>query len=740
MNDRFLVNPRQRGELLAGDHYAGLPELSQQSEIAPEGFDPKRVVSMIYRWRYLFAGILFLTLVCAGLWASLQTPLYRATATLELNPAPTRVVQTEERDEVTQSDRDFLSLQVGLIKSRSVAERVARALELGRDEMFLGEQPESADQARAQAVNKLMNNFAATGTASDRIMQLSFVHADPAVAARVANGYAEQAIESNFERAHAATARSRQFLNRRLEETRRDLERSERELIAYARQANIVNVVSAEGATSGDSAGGTLIASNLVALNQQLADAQNARIVAQQRYAQGSASAAAATESSSTVQALQQQKAQLQAQYEEKLQELLPEHPEMLAMKARLNGLDRQIRMSGGRTSSAVQGSLRAEMIAAQNRERELQGRINQLQGRLLDLNDRGVQYTILKRSVEANRSLYNGLLAQLGSENSSATRTSGIAVVDAATAPGAPFSPNIPRTLILALLGGCVLGYAGVFAADRMYDTINNPDDIKNLLRLPVLGVIPVAGKNQHLDELIADPQSPVAEAYHSTRASLQFVNAGGPPRTILFTSPGPGEGKTSSTIAIAGDFVAVGKRVVVIDADLRKPSLRGDSPGLSSVLAGAAPLHEALLHTEVTGLSLLPAGRIPPNPTALLTGRAFVDVVQALENDYDVVIIDGPPVMGLADAPLLSSVAEATVMILASGQTRRAAAEISMVRLRATGGNVVGAILNKFDRKGQGYSFDGGYGYNYSYGAKSRKRALIGLRTVDGEEQCAA
>jgi capsular exopolysaccharide synthesis family protein len=735
MNDRFLPRNSGGSALIPADQVSDPVSWSEQewhTHVPSLGL--QNFVNALFRWRWLFLAIVVATILGAAAWASFQTPLYRATATLELNPDPAQVVQTDDKQapDQAQSDRDFLALQLGLIKSRSVAERVARGLNLGRDTAFLRHSPSPEAGAEA-AVGSLMNGFSASGTTSDRIMEVSFVHPDPRVAAKIANRFADEAIESSFERALGTTARSREFLNRRLEATRRDLEKSERALIDYARTAKIINVVSSDAPTSGDSAGGTLVASNLVALNQQLADAQNARIVAQQRYAQAGAAAQAARASDSTVQSLQQQRAQLQAQYDQKLQTFQPDYPEMKALRAQIAGLDSQIAASGSRAASTVVGSLRADMIAAQKRESALQARINQLQSQFLDLNDRGVEYTILKRSVDANRSMYNALLQQLGVENSSATRTSSISIVDTAEVPSAPFSPNVPRTLLLALIAGMLLGSAGVVGADRFYDTINTPDDLKDI-GLPLLGVVPAAPKKELLDDLIADPRSPVAEAFHSARASLQFASSGGAPKTILFTSARAAEGKTSTAIAIAADFLGIGKRVVVVDADLRKPSLRGESPGLSGVLAKASTLEASLLVTDNPQLWLLPAGRLPPNPTALLEGHAIEDLLRALENRFDVVIMDGPPVLGFADAPLLSAVAEATVLVVAARSTSRSAARNAIARLQATGGKLVGGILNKFDRKAAGFGYgDTSYGYySYEYGGRTAKRSLIAPAAV--------
>jgi capsular exopolysaccharide synthesis family protein len=734
MYGRALANSSEDG--------GGLQQSATNRELAewkrsayddgPSLLDIPSIFSAIVRHRWVFLGVVAACLLAAIAWVATQTPLYRAEATLELNPSTTRVIDLDKgQEEAVQPDRDFLALQIGLMESRSLAERVARKLNLARNAAFLGHEPSGVTkEATTAAADQLMDNFSATGTTSDRIVKITYVHPNPAVAAQVVNAYADEAVESTFERAYESTARSRAFLQRQLETTRQELERSERELIAYAREANIVNVVTEEGATSGDSAGGTLVASNLVALNQQLADAQNARIVAEQRYRQAGASANAAAVADSTVQALQQQRAQAQAEYDQKLERYLPNHPEMVALKARIAGLQQQIAQASGRAASSVSGSLRADYVAAQNRERELQGKIKQLEGNLLDLNDRGVKYTILRRAVEANRSLYNALLAKLGEENSSGTKSSSVALIDNAQAPSAPFAPNIPRTLILALLGGIVLGTGAAIGLDRWRDTINSPDDVRDALGLRAIGIIPRLEKGQQVDDELRDPRSPVAEAYHSARAALQFMSTTEEtPKSILFTSSRAGEGKTTSVIALAADFISIGKRVVVIDADLRNPSIKGPAAegGLTAVLSERRALADEVRPTETPDLFLLHAGTPPLDPTVLLASNALARVIERLEREFDVVIIDGPPVLGLADAPLIASSAQATLLVIEAGKTRRGSAANAVNRLILGGGALVGAILTKFDGTTHGYGY-GDYGYGYTYDLKSEKRALIG------------
>ena len=286
-------DPRRMNELAFADEAAE----------ARSAFSLTNLLRVLFKWRWLFLAVVLLCVLFGAVSAYLTTPQYRARATLELNPAPAKVVQLGDSVDQRTSDPDFLALQVGLVKSRAVAERVARRLNLRANPAFIGrelDQPAS----EGEAVGILLDGFSASGTTSDRLMEISFVHPNPALAAQVTNNYAESFIESNIQRQFDTTAYSRNFLQQRLAATREKLEKSERDLMAYARQANILNIVSNDpgAASSTEAAGSSLAAANLLALNAQLADAQNARMIAQQRYQQASAAVASANLANSTVQ------------------------------------------------------------------------------------------------------------------------------------------------------------------------------------------------------------------------------------------------------------------------------------------------------------------------------------------------------------------------------------------------------------------------------------------------------
>jgi capsular exopolysaccharide synthesis family protein len=320
-----------------------------------------------------------------------------------------------------------------------------------------------------------------------------------------------------------------------------------------------------------------------------------------------------------------------------------------------------------------------------------------------------------------------------LKEEDTSATKDSNVAIVDLAQVPGAPFVPNTSRIMLLALLGGLVLGAMGAIGADYLEDTIKNPDDMTGRLNLPVIGVIPMLEKDQRLDEQLGNPRSVISEAFYSVRTALQFSTNEGLPKSIFITSSRASEGKTSSALAIATNLAGAGLGVLLIDADLRNPSLLPETRekvGLAGVLTRQGDVHSAIIRTEIDNLSLLPAGPAPPDPANLLAGVALGELIAELSNQYDVLIIDGPPILGLADAPLISAVCDATVLILEAGKTRRKIADTSISRLKMAGAAVMGGILNKFKEDKFTYGYDYGYGYGgkayaYAYDDKDKSKS---------------
>ena len=548
------------------------------------------------------------------------------------------------------------------------------------------------------------------------------------MAMRIANSLADNFIRTTLSRRYDATAYARTFLEDRLERTRRKLEDSEAKAVTYAGQQGIISLGGGTTNPSGQQSsipaeGSSITASDLTGLNSALIDARAKRIEAESRYQEAKrtgGSALAEVSSNSAINSLREQRAMLQAEYEKQSATLGPDYPTQVALHRQIAELDKQIRSETGRVSSSVESTYRE---AAQT-ERELQARVDSLKTNVIDLRRRSIQYNIYQRDVDTNRALYDALLQQYKETGVSAgVGTNNVSIVDAATLPGSPFKPSLRLNILLALLAGTALGCGLALILEQLAEAAVLPEEFQSKLGVPLLGTIPLLDKDQTAMDALRDRKAAVSEAYFSVFTAMQFITTHGLPRSIFVTSTQPSEGKSTTAVSLAVSIARVGKKVRLLDADMRNPSnhrtfgIENDA-GLSNMLVGEKELAEVAHATEVPTLFVVTAGHVPPNPAELLTGGSVQSLLARALTEFDHIVIDGPPVLGLADAPLLGSSAEATIFILETGRTRATQAKRAIARLNAVGASVLGAVLTKFDAKREGYGYSYGYGYDYSYG----------------------
>ncbi len=688
-----------------------------------------RIVS---EWRWLILGAIAVSLAGAIVITFLTTPLYRSQATIEINP-PTVEILDEGKTGTKSSawnDMEYLATQYGLLASRSLAQRVAQELNLTSNELFANP---SADPARRlkSATGVLAKNFEVDPIQGSRLIRIYYTTESPALAAQITNSFADNFINSNLERRYEASSYAREFLERQIAKVKGELENSERQLVAYAQQQGIINTYTpAPGGGSGADTS-SLQGISLVSINEALAAAQARRIAAEQRYRQGMA-VGATTDVTASTQLLRQQVAQLESEYQEKLASFKPDYPDMVRLRSRIDALNQQIRREAGTVAGSRANTLLADYRAAAAEERSLQAKVNELKGSVLNLRGRSIEYNILQREVDTNRSLYDALLQrykEIGVAGGIGTNTA--SVVDRAEPPGRPYKPNLMANLLIGLLLGLIGGISAALALEFVNDTIKTPDDVRDKLQLASLGVIPRKKGSGTIADELKDQASPIYEAYFSLRTSLQFTTETGAPKSLLITSTRASEGKSSTTLALAQNFARLGSSVLLIDADLRKPAfVTGLEPneGLSKLLTNIEPLQQHVMKTQFENLSLLPCGPLPPNPAELLASPRLKAIIAEAIGQYDMVIIDGPPVLGLADAPLLASVCRGTLLVVESAKTRTKAAVDAINRLNAPGGHIIGAVLTKFRHQVHGYGY--GYGYEpYRYGAVSSREREIQL-----------
>jgi capsular exopolysaccharide synthesis family protein len=696
-----------------------------------------RIVS---EWRWLILGAVAVGLAGAIVATFLTTPLYRATATLEMNPPTVEIMDPTKgggQMRMGGDERSFLATQYGLLSSQALAQRVAQDLNLASNKDFVSQKLDRNLRVKIAGA-AVAGNFTVKPVEGSRLVRISYSSPSPTLAAQITNAYADDFINSNLERRFAATAYARNFLERQIAKTKAELENSERQLVAYAQSRQIINLgagASSDQSKSGSSSdASSLQGAELVQLNNALAAAQTRRVQAEQAYR--NQAHVQTTEVTQSTAALRNQIGELESQYQEKLSTFRPEYPAMVQLRARIDALQAQAKREQNMVSGSHAATLLAEYQAAAAAERALQGRVNQLKAAVLGVRGDNIQYNILQREVDTNRALYDALLQrykEIGVGAGVGTNT--VSIVDRADPPGGPYKPNLMLNLLVGLALGLVAGLGAALALEFLNDTIKTPEDVREKLQLPSLGVIPRKKGNDALAEELKDQTSPISEAYYSLRTSLQFTTETGAPKTLLITSTRAAEGKSSTTLALAQNFARLGHKVLLIDGDLRKPAfVTGSDPdeGLSKLLTNSDPLTKHVLKTQFENLSLLPCGPLPPNPAELLASSRLKTVIAEALNQYDMVIVDGPPVLGLADAPLLAGVCRATLLVVESGKTRTRAAVEAIARLKNAGGNIVGAVLTKYHQRAHGYGY--GYGYEpYRYGGiggREREIKLIAQR----------
>jgi succinoglycan biosynthesis transport protein ExoP len=692
-----------------------------------------RIVS---EWRWLILGAVAVGIAGAIVITFLTTPLYRSQVTLEVNPPQ---IQPVDQSKVSSAgsqgyfdERAYIATQIGLLQSRSLAQRVAEDLNLASKPGLASAGADRATRLR-NATRGLAGGFSAKPVPDSRLITLTYTSPSPALAAQVTQSFADNFINSKLQRRYESTSYARNFLEGQIGHLRGELENSERQLVAYAQREGIINTASGDPAKSdGSSDGNSLQGASLVAINQALAEAQTKRIAAEEAY-RNEMRVGTTSEVNDSTQALRQLRATAESDYQEKLSSFKPDYPEMVARKAHIDALDQQIRRESGTVASGRSNTLLAQYRAAAASERSLQGKVNQLKGAVLNLRGRSIQYNILQRAVEATRAQYDSLLGRLRDITvAGGVGVNDVSIVDRAEIPTVPFKPNLMLNLLVGLALGLVGGMGAALALEFLNDTVKTPEDVRDKLRLPSLGVIPKKKGSDALAEELKDQSSAISEAYYSLRTSLQFTTDTGAPKSLLITSTRAAEGKSSTTLALAQNFARLGNRVLLIDGDLRKPAFvtgTDAEEGLSKVLTNHDPLERHILATQFENLWLLPCGPLPPNPAELLASPRLKAVLAEALTRFDMVIVDGPPVLGLADAPLLAGACRASLLVVESGKTRTKAALDAVARLRGSGGNLVGAVLTKFQARAHGYGYGYGYGYEpyrYGGGVSSRDREI--------------
>jgi capsular exopolysaccharide synthesis family protein len=662
-----------------------------------------------------------------GLLATfLATPQYTSTTRIEILPdVPVATSVEGQRDKALVNEVSFYNTQYSLLQSESLAERVVRAGNLTADKDFLAafklDNPDasmtSAERRNRtrQVVRILLTQQSVSPVRNSSLVDVSFSTPSPFLSSKLANLWAQQFLLSSIDRRFAATSDARKYLEARLTSLRQNLEASERSLINYSTNKGIVTI-SSQTDTNGRTQSQTLVASDIEAISEALAKARELRIAAEAELS--NTLTVNGTAMASTISSLRQKRAETEAELAQQRTIFADSYPTVVALRAELENLDRSIAKETARTS---QGN-REAYNAATKRERDLQAELDRLTRKYNEQQRDSIEMAILQREVDSNRQLYEGLLQRYKEIGVAGVGTNNISVVDVAKVPNSPSSPNLALNLALALFLGLALASGLIFVLEKMDSSIRDPQDVVKRFGLPLLGTIPEI-LDQPIAEAITNKKSPIYEAYFSLKTNLTFLTSHGAPRSIMLTSSRPQEGKSNSSLCLATVLAATGKSVVLVDADVRNPSQNHylgvpNQRGLSHYLAGDNDLEGMMVTLPKYGFSLITAGKVPPNAAELLGSERLDQLIATLLERFDHVLIDSPPLLGLADAPLIARRVEGVLFTIEANSTRVRAIGTALTRLRMAGAKIFGAIVTKVGPKNLAYGYGYGYGYGYSYG----------------------
>lgn len=716
----YQDNLTQPGGTIADGNQALMRSVSLRSLWAPA-----------YRSRYAIICIFIFMFSLAAIATLLIQPRYRATATVEIRSETQKVLGTEDTDEGGTSPTDasrFLDTQLEIIQSRATATAVAQSLGLSNNDNFLNAMSvDIGDGASLQARRKLVvdvlrANLKVSFSEETRIAKIAFASPEPQLSQRIANSYADNYIKLNLSRRFDASSYSLSFLRDQIHEAQQRLSESERQTIKYARLARVIDASNAAGGSAQGAAGPqSLTTASLVSLNGALSEAVAKRISTQQRWERArSAPLLNIPEvvGNASVQQLQQQRAALQSQYQQELQTRREDYPSVRQLSARVSEMGRQINIIAGN----VRATLRQEYETAQAQEEALRSNINQLKDTTLDEQDRTVQLSILRREANTNRLQLDALLTRYNELNAeSGIQLNNLAVIDRAEVPDGSYWPSVPLNVALALLLSIVTAAIYVLGRENLFEIVRTPDDVETRLQLPFLGVVPI---DDDIMNAMRNPKSAISESFNSIRTSLSLASPNGTPRSFMVTSTQAGEGKSTVCYALVQGIAKLGRSVVLIDADLRRPNVHRlfdikNQTGVSSILTGSSSIDACLIRNAASNVDIITAGPIPPDATELLAGAQFGMLVRDLCGRYDHVVIDSAPLLGLADAPLVASNVDGVVYVVEAARTSVRNIQNAVGRLKQSDTPLIGVILSRFDANQAGYGYDYKYAYEYSYGS---------------------
>lgn len=705
-----------------------------------EKLDISWLLSIFSRGKKLLIGTIVVALGIGALYCILKTRRYEAVAEIAVHPEGSGALNLETAESSIGAGMDWsskLETEVRELKSSTLAMTVIGDLHLDALPEFnpyLTKRKKVPDYVQQAAIlQRFAENLTVQSIPRTEAIQIKFRSANPVLAAQIVNDLSRVYQEHSFTTRYEATHQASKWLSKQLDDLKNSVEQAQQRLSDYQKNNGLI----------GADENNNMAISRLDQLSRQLTVAEADRITREAKYQianSGDPALVQSIVSDPTLPALQQERAGLQNQLAEATTLYGPNYPRVLSLKAQLEQTQRSL----DRTLDGIRLRFQNEYVASKKTEDSLRSELDQQKQEAYKQSESFNQYGILKEEVESGRALYQDLLQKLQEAGILAgLKSTNVDIIDPAVRPIRPVEPQVAVVMLFSLFAGSMAGIALVLLHNRLDQRVSTVDEVESISKLPMFGVIPLLTDSRKTgrqsDELLSSgraqtalmsvlrPKAQFSEAFRSLRTALLLGTAGAPPKVIVVTGSIPGEGKTTVSSNCAAVLAQSGKRVLLVEADLRRGRLAQamnltlNGPGLSECLAGAAKWREVVQAVpDALGLDFLSRGAVPPSPADLLGSPVMISLIREWSEEYDHIVIDTPPALLVTDALVLGQYSDAMIVVARHHFSNRHAIRRTSDLVEKASPKIAGIVFNAFDPRAGLYGYGYEYGYGYSYGSQ--------------------
>jgi len=722
---------------------------------------------VIQRHKWTVITVFAIIVITVVIHAFTATPIYESTTRLIIDKENPNVVSIQEVMAIDASGTDYYQTQYKIIESRTVAREVIRRLHLDKSEEFFptpkddlisnlkrsiqetiafwkdsitsllrtGDEsiPKTLEgfEPNSPLVDDFISKIEVSPIRNSRLVDVNFQAKDPVLAATIVNTLANAYIDQNLEIKLRAVQDAVKWLHNRIQEEGNKVEKAEQALLRYKEKHSIVTDFSSDVEN--------ITAQKLAQLNTQVVEVESERVEAETRYKQAMALSNTPDMVDSITEVLNNelilQIKSMEVELYKRMSELSKrygqKHPQMVAIESELKTLNKRKTQEVNRVINSLKNEYRVILA----KENSLKAALAKQKKDSLELNQKAIEYGVLRREAESARHMYELLIKRF--KETSLTedmKTGNIRIIDRAEVPEDPVKPKKKLNVFLAIILGLFTGIGLAFFFEYLDNTIKTPEDVKQHLNIPYLGLIPLFStenkgilKDDTSRELVTVnyPRSTASESYRGIRTSILFSFAETVPQVILITGVGPQEGKTITTVNLAVTMAQADSKIVILDCDMRRANVHkvfgtANDHGISNLLVGNSNMREAILHTRIPNLDVIPCGPIPPNPSELLGSTRMTTLLNSLRKHYAHILIDSPPSLAVTDAVVLSKSVDGVILVIRAGYTAKEIIRSGIAQFRAVGTHILGAVLNGVDMSRDRYH----YQYYYYYYGKDVDR----------------